>query len=146
SSTRLASAIARQAASYLISLTSWSVIAAPPHRGGRELPPAMLRDMARDMESQVVDDARGNARRRQCSLQGAAQLEVVRGLFLFLRRAPFLRRWLVHHAFELHAVGIREIDRIVRAAVIFPGRIDHVHPMLGEKSAERVHVVAARKL
>src|SRR5262249_54325504 len=52
---------------------------------------------------------------RPVLLQGAAQLERVRGLFLFLRRAPFLRWRLVHHPFELHAVGIGEIDRIIRA-------------------------------
>src|SRR2546429_1360986 len=67
-------------------------------------------------------------------------------LVLLLSGPAFLRRRLVHHAFELHAVGIGEIDGIIRTAVIFAGRIDHVHPVLVKKSAERVHVLAARKL
>src|SRR5215831_7984047 len=48
-----------------------------PHRGvdagGRELSPAILADLVADTESQVVDDAAGNARPRQCYLQGAVQ-------------------------------------------------------------------------
>src|SRR5260221_10731768 len=66
-------------------------------------------------------------------------------LFL-LRRPPLLRRRLVHHGFELHAVGVGEIDRVVGAAVIFARRIDHGHAVLFEEGAERVHVVAARDL
>src|SRR5262249_4101180 len=76
----------------------------------------------------------------------AAQLERVSGLFLFLSRPPCLRWRLVHHGFELHAVGVGEIDRVIGAAVIFAGRIDHGHAVLFEERAERVHVVAARKL
>src|SRR5262249_50373612 len=56
------------------------------------------------------------------------------------------RRRLVHHRFELHAVGVGEIDRVIGAPVIFAGRIDHGHAVLFEERAERVHVVAARKL
>src|SRR2546429_6226668 len=67
-------------------------------------------------------------------------------LVLLLSGPAFLRRRLVHHAFELHAVGIGEIDGIIRTAVIFAGRIDHVHPVLVKKSAARVHVLAAPKL
>src|SRR5262245_48954227 len=59
---------------------------------------------------------------------------------------PFLRRRFVDHALELHAVGVGEIHRVIGAAVIFAGRIDHVHFILGEEIAERVHVVAARQL
>src|SRR5262245_48460253 len=79
-------------------------------------------------------------------LREAVQLERVSGLFLFLSRPALLRRRLVHHGFELHAVGVGEIDRVIGAAVIFAGRIDHIHAVLLEESAERVHVVAARKL
>src|SRR5260221_13032615 len=64
-------------------------------------------------------------------------------LFL-LRRPPLLRRRLVHHGFELHAVGVGEIDRVIGAPVIFAGRIDHGHAVLFEEGAERGHVVAAR--
>src|SRR5439155_8116476 len=66
---------------------------------------------------------------------------------LFLLFGPArLRRRLVHHALELHAVGIGEIDRIIRAAIIFAGRVDHIHAVLLEEGAERIHVPAARKL
>src|SRR5262249_13858449 len=80
------------------------------------------------------------------NLQGAAQLERVSGLFLFLSRPALLRRRFVHHGFELHAVGVGEIDRVVGAPVIFAGRIDHGHAVRFEEGAERVHVVAARGL
>ena len=63
-----------------------------------------------------------------------------------LSRPALLRRRLVHHGFELHAVGVGEIDRVIGAAVIFAGRIDHGHAVRFEEGAERVHVVAARKL
>jgi hypothetical protein len=49
-------------------------------------------------------------------------------------------------ASSLHAVGVGEIDRVVGAPVIFAGRIDHGHAVRFEEGAERVHVVAARKL
>src|SRR5262249_52167860 len=65
---------------------------------------------------------------------------------LLLSRPPLLRRRLVHHGFELHAVGVGEIDRVIGAAVIFAGRIDHGHAVRFEEGAERVHVVAARPL
>src|SRR5262245_25668337 len=66
---------------------------------------------------------------------------------LLLSRARFrLRRWLVHHALELHAVRVGEIDRVVGGLVVLAGRIDHRHAVLGEEGAERVHVPAARKL
>src|SRR5215467_8216925 len=103
-----------------------------------------------------------------CSLQGTQQLQRVepsprdarlrgherkkgsprrwRLRLLFLSRPPLLRRRLVHHGFELHAVGVGEIDRVIGAAVIFAWRIDHGHAVRLEESAERVHVVAARKL
>ena len=55
--------------------------------------------------------------------------------------SPFRRR--PDHAFELHAVGIGEIDRVIIAAVIFARRIDHSHAVLFEKGAELVDVLAA---
>src|SRR5215831_8196889 len=82
-----------------------------------------------------------------CYLQGRTQLERVsrkKPSASPLSRPPLLRRWLVHHGFELYAVGVGEIDRVVGAPVIFAGRIDHIHAVLFEKRAERVHVVAAR--
>src|SRR5262245_62039886 len=66
---------------------------------------------------------------------------------LLLSRARLLlRRPLVHHAFELHAVGVGEIDRVVGGLVVLAGRVDHGHAALGEEGAEIVHVPAARKL
>ena len=59
---------------------------------------------------------------------------------------PLLLRRRPDHAFELHAVGIGEIDGVIIAAVIFAGRIDYVHAVALEKGAERIDVVAARKL
>src|SRR3984893_9023019 len=50
------------------------------------------------------------------------------------------------HGFELHAVGIGEIDRVIAVAVIFARRIDHRHAVLFQKSAEIVHRLAAGKL
>src|SRR5262249_16314064 len=79
------------------------------------------------------------------NLQGAAQLERVSGLFLFLSR-PLLRRRFVHHGFELHAVWVAEINPVFGAPVIFAGRIDPGHAVRFEEGAERVHVVAARDL
>src|SRR3984885_2069101 len=56
-----------------------------------------------------------------------------------LRRRP-------DHGFELHAVGIGEIDRVIAVAVIFARRIDHRHAVLFEKSAEIIHCLAAGQL
>src|ERR1700733_10289640 len=56
-----------------------------------------------------------------------------------LRRRP-------DHGFELHAVGIGEIDRVIAVAVILARRIDHSHAVLFEKSAEIVHRFAAGQL
>ena len=39
-----------------------------------------------------------------------------------------------------------EIDRVIGTAVILAGRVDHGHAVLLEEGAERIHVVAARKL
>src|SRR4029077_6965985 len=53
-----------------------------------------------------------------------------------LRRRP-------DHGFELHAVGIGEIDRVIAVTVIFARRIEHGHAVLLEKGAEIVHRFAA---
>ena len=71
--------------------------------------------------------------------------DATRAWSLFLR-PPFLRRRLEHHAFELHAIRVGEIDRVVRGLVILAGRIDHGHAVLDQERAERVHILAARKL
>src|SRR5580704_14707454 len=56
-----------------------------------------------------------------------------------LRRRP-------DHGFELHAVGIGKIDRVIAVTVILARRIDHRHAVLFEKSAEIVHRLAAGQL
>src|SRR6266511_3363848 len=66
-------------------------------------------------------------------------------LFL-LSRPPRFRRRLVHHALELHPVGVGEVHRVIAVVVILAGRIDHRHTVLGEESAEFVHVLSARQL
>src|SRR6202030_2966409 len=50
------------------------------------------------------------------------------------------------HGFELHAVGIGKIDRVIAVAVILARRIEHGHAVLVEKGAEIVHSLAAGKL
>src|SRR5277367_4029615 len=50
------------------------------------------------------------------------------------------------HAFELHAVWIGEIDRVIIAAVIFAWRIDDIHGVVFQEGAERVDILAACKL
>src|SRR6516164_255306 len=49
------------------------------------------------------------------------------------------------HGFQLHAVGIGEIDGVIIAPVILPRRIDDIHVVLFEKCAKRVHVLAASR-
>src|ERR1700685_1539676 len=51
-----------------------------------------------------------------------------------------------NHGFELHAVGIGEIDRVIAVAVILTRRIDHRHAVLFQERAEIVHRLAAGKL
>src|SRR4051794_19016938 len=65
---------------------------------------------------------------------------------LLLSRPPFLRRRLEHHAFELHAVRVGEIDRVIGGLVVLTGRIDHGQAVLDQERAECVHILAARKL
>src|ERR1700719_2926360 len=56
-----------------------------------------------------------------------------------LRRRP-------DHGFELHAVGIGEIDGVITVAVVLAWRIEHGHAVLLQKSAELVHRPTAGKL
>src|SRR5260370_11777434 len=56
-----------------------------------------------------------------------------------LRRRP-------DHGFELHAIGIGKIDRVIAVAVVLARRIEHGHSVLFEKGAEIVHRLAAGKL
>src|SRR5579864_5274516 len=63
-----------------------------------------------------------------------------RGL-AFLGASPFGRR--PDHGFELHAVGVGKIDRIVIAPIILARRIDDVDAIIFEKSAQRVDIFAA---
>src|SRR5262245_25147787 len=109
---------------------------------GRDLRVLMLRSLrwvpglaalARDTRSAPGGKQAGGQRRSSRSL-------------LLSRARVLLRRRLVHHALELHAVGVGEIDRVVGGLVILAGRIDHGHAVLGEEGAERVDVLAARKL
>src|SRR5262245_14693460 len=83
---------------------------------------------------------------RDCYLQWRAQLERVspKSCRVTFSGPALFRRRLVHHGFELHAVGVGEIDRVIGAAVIFAGRIDYGHAVRFKEDAERVHVVAAR--
>src|SRR5262245_45149856 len=85
---------------------------------------------------------------RDCYLQWRAQLERVspKSCRVTFSGPALFRRRLVHHGFELHAVGVGEIDRVIGAPVIFARRIDYGHAVRFEEGAERVHVVAARKL
>src|SRR5207245_1936960 len=59
-----------------------------------------------------------------------------------------LARFGEEHAFELHAVGIEEIDGVVALAVVGVLRrlIDDARLYLLEERAERVDIAAARKL